>query len=296
MRILIVDGNTEEGNANAVKLGMRPYCETYAQVMQDLQEDVIADIAHPSEIDRDADKGHNSWFHQNSLENYDGFVWTGSPLNLYNVCDAIQNQLAFGEKLLKTGKPIFGSCWGLQINTQLLGGKVRKNPKGREIGIARNIMISPEGLKHPLYENKPKSFNALAIHLDEVEQAPSGASILASNDYSEIQAMGYETNGVDFWGVQYHPEFNFEIMSFIYKRIGQSLINEGYCRNQEDVDTLIKDYQELYHYQIQDKNYRKDLVFRYGLTSCVAQVECHKRELYNWLTHAKAVSSAKTLS
>lgn len=294
MQILIVDGNTAEGNLNAKQIGMRPYCETYAALMETLNDNVEASIVHPSEIDYQSIKGHNSWFQTNNLDDYDGFVWTGSPLNLYNDCCAIQNQRAFGEAVLKTGKPIFGSCWGLQINAELLGGKVIKNPKGREIGIARNICVNEKGANHPIYANKPKCFNALAIHLDIVSLVPDGAEVLAHNGYSEVQAMVYDKAGVDFWGVQYHPEFNLNTLAFIYSRISTHMVEEGFCQNQADVDSLVNDFKLMHDSIGEGKTPRKDLFFRYGLTECVTSSTCHNRELVNWLDHVSSLNMASS--
>ncbi|MFK7867551.1 MAG: type 1 glutamine amidotransferase [Alphaproteobacteria bacterium] len=293
MKILVVDGNDQANNDRARTLGMTPYCEMYADILSTLHLDVETDIVHPSEEDNHVNPSHNSWLNHHDIMDYDGFVWTGSPMHLYENTEAVRNQRAFGEKLLKTGKPIFGSCWGLQINAELLGGAVRANPKGREIGMARNVLIADDALDHPLFHNKPRVFNALAIHLDEIETMPAGARCLASNMMSEVQAMSYEKNGVDFWGVQYHPEFDFKVVALIYRRIGDLLIEEGFCRHQADVNQLIDDYLALATHQSADKDqgprdltsHRPDLIFRYGVTGCITNLNCHRIELTNWLNH-----------
>jgi GMP synthase (glutamine-hydrolysing) len=46
---------------------------------------------------------------------------------------------------VKTGVPVWGSCWGLQIATVALGGSVRRNPRGRELAIARAITVTEAG-------------------------------------------------------------------------------------------------------------------------------------------------------
>ncbi len=49
---------------------------------------------------------------------------------------------------------------------------VSKNIKGREIGIAYNITLNNDGVKHPLYHKKPKIFDAFASHLDHITTLP----------------------------------------------------------------------------------------------------------------------------
>src|SRR6266403_1796200 len=56
--------------------------------------------------------------------------------------------------------PSFGSCWAAQMAVVAAGGMVRANPRGREMGIARKIALTPEGRGHPLYAGKGAVFDA----------------------------------------------------------------------------------------------------------------------------------------
>ena len=71
-----------------------------------------------------------------SVGDFDGVVITGSPLNVYNDEPAVTRQIELAREVLGSGVPTWGSCWGLQLATVALGGVVRLNPRGREIGIA----------------------------------------------------------------------------------------------------------------------------------------------------------------
>ena len=84
--------------------------------------------------------------------------------------------------------PLFGSCWGLQVVTVAAGGTVRANPKGREIGIGRRIALTPAGREHPMYAGKASVFDAVTVHLDEVETLAPGTTVLAANAQSDVQA------------------------------------------------------------------------------------------------------------
>ena len=48
----------------------------------------------------------------------------------------------------------------MQLGVTVLGGRIRANPLGSEIAIARDIQINDAGEKHALYKNKPTLFDA----------------------------------------------------------------------------------------------------------------------------------------
>lgn len=143
------------------------------------------------------------------LDGCDGMVFTGSA-NSWSADDA---PAAPARKLmglaLSTGKPVFGSCYGLQLAVAVLGGKNQSNPIETEFAIARAISLTQEGTHHPLYQGKAPTFDARCMHRDEIAVLPTGAVTLSANDHSQHQAIAYEQGGVRFWGVQYHPELSF---------------------------------------------------------------------------------------
>ena len=65
-----------------------------------------------------------------------------------------------------------------------LGGSVRRNPRGRDLAIARAITVTEAGRSHPLLASRPLVFDALCSHLDEVETLPPNAEVLAANELS----------------------------------------------------------------------------------------------------------------
>ena len=95
----------------------------------------------------------------------------------------------------------------LQLGAVLLGGKVGASPNGMEIGLAQDINLTPSGEHHPMMAGRSHGFCVPCMHRDEVQALPDAATLIAYNSHCPIQAIGYQANGVDFWGVQYHPEF-----------------------------------------------------------------------------------------
>lgn len=213
------------------------------------------------------------------LGDFDGAWLSGSPLNVYRPEQpTVREQLDLARAVWDAGVPAFGSCWGLQLMTAALGGTVHLNPDGREIGVARRICPTETGRGHALYEGKQAAFDALCSHEDEVDTLPAGAELLASNDVSRVQAMAIEEEGKSFWGVQYHPEFDFASVAAIIALRAQRHLDEGLALTPEEVDTIVSDFRAL----AQDPA-RKDLVWKYGLHADVLDPQVRGAEFGNWL-------------
>ena len=59
-----------------------------------------------------------------------GIILSGGPLNVYQI-----NKYSFDKKIIQSGVPILGICFGHQILSKLNGGKVKQS-KHREFGLA----------------------------------------------------------------------------------------------------------------------------------------------------------------
>ncbi len=225
------------------------------------------------------------------LTDFDGVVITGSPLSTYDDSPAVRSQLELAREVFDAGIPTFGSCWGLQLMCAALGGTVRLNPKGREIGIARTIILSESGRAHAMYRDKPMAFDALCSHQDEVQTLPTGGTVLASNAVSDIQSAEIVQGEKCFWGVQYHPEMDFRIAAMLMEKRAERYVMEGFAPDAAAVATIVSDFRTL------DKhgNARKDLVWRYGVTPEVLDAGVRRAELGAWLeTKIKPFAAAKS--
>ena len=213
------------------------------------------------------------------LRDFDGAWLSGSPLNVYRPEQpTVREQLDLARAIWNAGVPAFGSCWGLQLMTAALGGTVRLNPNGREIGVARRISATEAGRAHAMFEGKEAAFDALCSHEDEVETLPAGAELLASNATSRVQAMAVRDGARSFWGVQYHPEFDFGSVAAIISLRAQRHLDEGLAGTAGEVDTIVSDFQALARGPV-----RKDLVWKYGLHADVLDAGLRTREFGNWL-------------
>jgi len=272
-RLLVIEGNSPETMAVHVSFGGTPASKGYSDLLRELLPGASVDICFPADVTTSLPPGE-------SLQGYDGIAITGSGLHIYSGTPEVNRQVDLVREALKTGTPIFGSCWGLQVLTVAAGGVVRKNPKGREIGFGRGIRLTEEGRKHPMYVGKLDVFNAPTVHLDEVETLPPGATVLASNAVSAVQSVELKTKDSMAWGVQYHPEYPLSELAVIVRRIGTGLINEGFFANEVDLKTFAEDLDLL------DKDPEcKRLSWRHGISQNVLDKKLRVGEVANWLEY-----------
>lgn len=273
-RLLVLEGNTAEARARQVAFGGQAASEGYAQLLRELfPGQVTVDICYP------ADAGANLP-DAGGLEGYDGIAITGSSLNIYHGGVEITQQIDLIRSAFTTEVPVFGSCWGLQLLTVAAGGQVRRNPKGREVGFGRRIRTTPAGADHPMFADKPPVFEAMTVHLDEVETLPEGARLLATNDHSQVQAAEIPVGRTTCWGVQYHPEYPFREMAAIFRRLNPSLIAEGFFLDEDEETAFIAD---LEHFEREPAN--AALAWRYGIDGAVIRKDLRTLEIRNWITH-----------
>ena len=229
MNLLIVNGYDKKGWSKLAKHKLQPICEFYRDQLKLINPKLKTTFIYPSmELQKEYD---DSFF-----LSFDGIVWTGSSLNIYDNTKEIKNQINLMKKLSKLPVRMFGSCWGMQMYTVCNGGQVTKNTKGREIGISYNITLNNLGISHPLYSKKPKIFDAFASHVDHVTTMPKNSKVLSDNHYS-IQSLSTSK----FWGTQYHPEFNFKYTGQIMNARKKILLDEKlFSINQ--IEKLIQDF------------------------------------------------------
>lgn len=278
-RILIFDGAPAINQAAVIALGGKPNAELFSTALSLHRPDlsfVTVNVADGESLPQGT-----------TLDDLDGVVITGSPLNVYAGGIEVTRQLDFAKQLFDAGVPTYGSCWGMQVMCAALGGSVRLNPRGREFGVARAIRLTPAGRGHRLFDGKPDQFDALCSHQDEVSVLPAGATVLATNAVSDIQGVEIRGPSGNFIGVQYHPEYTFGGCAAILDLRVERLVLEGFGRSPEDLAIVASDWR-----QIDVENPRSDLTWRYGLDATVLDPRLRTRELGNWLALAVAPRAA----
>ncbi|MDA7805809.1 glutamine-hydrolyzing GMP synthase [Candidatus Pelagibacter sp.] len=130
-------------------------------------------------------------------DNIAGIILSGGPLNVYE-----NDKFKFDKKILKLGVPILGICFGHQILSKLLGGKVKKS-KHREFGLATINKVSNSILTKNFF-NKNKKSDVWMSHADQVSKMPKNFKIIASTRNSKLTII--ENIKDNYYGVQFHPE------------------------------------------------------------------------------------------
>ena len=123
-----------------------------------------------------------------------GIILSGGPSS---VSDAGAPQCV--PELFEAGVPTLGICYGMQIMTSALGGRVARAPE-REYGHA-TVAVTGSG---PLLSNVPPELRVWASHGDFVESAPPGFEVRATSANAPVAAM--EDPVRRFYALLFHPE------------------------------------------------------------------------------------------
>ena len=231
-KLLIVEGNLREENKSFSEVGIQTHTESLKDSLNYFTKDLKFDVVNPS-------SDENLDIVKDKLSIYDGLIWGGSSLNIYNNTPEIRRQIEFMKVCQKKVKNILAICWGMQVAVTAAGGEVKK-AESSNIGIANEIIINENGLNHPIYKNKDKKFNSPAFNFDEVYKIPDNAICLASNKTNKIQSLFFKINITNVWGLQYHPEITYEKMiNLIEFRKDRLIENRKVFKNENEIQSHI---------------------------------------------------------
>tara|TARA_B100000123_G_scaffold152983_1_gene113044 strand:- start:903 stop:1685 length:783 start_codon:yes stop_codon:yes gene_type:complete len=232
-RILIVEGNLKEENQSFSAGGIKTHTESLKDSISYFTNKLIIDVVNPS-----SDENLNEV--AKDLSKYHGMIWGGSSLNIYNDTPEIRRQIQFMRECQKSIKKIFAICWGMQVAVTVAGGEVKKCLNGAHRGIAHDIEINENGLKHPIYKNKNKRFNTPAFNFDEVVKLPEGSTLLSSNPINKVMGINFNVGSTNIWGIQYHPEITYtKMIDLIHFRKDRLLEKKAFV-DQTEIDTHVK--------------------------------------------------------
>jgi len=247
--------------------------ETYAATLRQIRPGAAITIVAPADDDARV-------FDAGELRAFDAVFVTGSPMHVYDDTPEVRRQIAFMRTVFASHTPSFGSCAGLQIAVAAAGGKVRKMPERLEAGIARRITPTAAGRDHPLLAGRPASWDAPAIHGDEVETLPADAILLASNTVTTVQAAEIRHDGGTFWGVQYHPELAPGEIAVALRRQSADIVDLGLAENEAEVERQAALLDALH-----DDPERPALWWALGIDRAFAEEASRRTELVNFLEH-----------
>lgn len=130
------------------------------------------------------------------LEDYQGIIISGGPASVYSY-----NKPKIDPEIFNLGVPVLGICYGHQVMTEALGGKVQKGKRG-EYGIAQLSVLTG----NTLFKNITMPQQVWMSHRDVVENdsIPPGFKVIGETNDCQVAAMANFSKRL--YGLQFHPE------------------------------------------------------------------------------------------
>ncbi|KAG8372489.1 hypothetical protein BUALT_Bualt12G0071400 [Buddleja alternifolia] len=149
------------------------------------------------------------------LQNYDGFVISGSPFDAYGNESWILELCFLIQTLFAMRKKVLGICFGHQVLCRVLGGKVAKSFTGWDIGV-RKLNLTEDFYSYDGLDEIPQTLSLIECHQDEVWDVPVGAQVLAYSDKTGVEMFSFGNN---ILGIQGHPEYTKDILNNLIDRL-----------------------------------------------------------------------------
>ncbi|MGG7184905.1 glutamine-hydrolyzing GMP synthase, partial [Clostridium butyricum] len=123
-----------------------------------------------------------------------GIIFTGGPNSVYGedspLCD---------KALFEIGVPILGICYGSQLMSHMLGGKVATAPVSEYGKTEVDVKVDSK-----LFDGVSSKTICWMSHTDYIEKAPEGFKITGNTPVCPVAAMECEEKNL--YAVQFHPE------------------------------------------------------------------------------------------
>ena len=189
-----------------------------------------------------------------------GIVLSGGPNSVFE-----DGAPGIDPAILSLGVPVLGVCYGMQLMSQTLGGKVCPG-ESREYGkTAMSVLPGNE-----LFKGLPDEFVVWMSHGDRVAEIPPGFQTSATSANCPYAAIRDEKRRL--FGIQFHPEV-------VHTEHGSQILSNfvfGICGAKADwqLTTWIEDTVEKLKAQVGDEEVVLGLSG--GVDSSVAAVLLHK--------------------
>jgi GMP synthase (glutamine-hydrolysing) len=126
--------------------------------------------------------------------NIKGYILSGSPSSVKE-----PGSPRLDKSFFKTGRPILGICYGLQLIADIFGGELVRS-ENREYGFSQITITAESGL----LKNIPRESRVWMSHGDSIKKLPDGFHVIASTITLPIAAA--ENREKNIYGLQFHPE------------------------------------------------------------------------------------------
>lgn len=170
-------------------------------------------------------------------EEFDMLLIMGGTMSVYQEKEFpwLKPEKEFVRKVIDTGRPVLGSCFGAQLIAEVLGGKVTRN-RFKEIGWHRVKALAGENLniEEEIISELPDlfpEFNAFMWHGDTFE-IPPAAERLFESEACQNQGFIY---GENVLGLQFHPEADRQWIGNLIEDSGHELVEGKYIQPEEEI-------------------------------------------------------------
>ena len=189
-----------------------------------------------------------------------GIILSGGPNSVFE-----EGAPGIDPGIFDLGIPVLGVCYGMQLISQELGGRVQPG-EAREYGKTEMTVVPG----NELFKGLPDKFVVWMSHGDRVAEIPAGFKVSAISDNCPYAAIRNEEKR--FFGIQFHPEV-------VHTQHGNQILSNfvfGICRANADwqLTTWIEDTVEKLRKQIGDEEVVLGLSG--GVDSSVVAVLLHK--------------------
>lgn len=150
-------------------------------------------------------------------------------------------------KLIDEEVPLLAICYGHQLLAKSLGGVSGYHENGIEIGSV-DINLEENAKNDEIFSKLQNSFKAHTIHSQTVIKLPKNATRLAFNNHDKNHAFRV---GNCAWGVQFHPEFDKNIMNLYIKEVAKKKDLDvkklsSFSENTNVATIILKEFERLF--------------------------------------------------
>jgi len=273
-RFLIPDGYNAESRAKFAEVRMRLAWELYRDLLAKYMPEADYEVWLSSDDDTYDE------YPLEALKEFDGILWPGCNMTIYHDKPEVKRHLDLCDKGFELGLPQFGSCWAIQVAAVVAGGECGPCELGREMGVGQKILLNEAGKAHPLFAGKPPVYSHFMSHDDEVKRLPEGATLLASNGWSEVQAASFTYKNGEMWAVQYHPEYDLQEVARLIEAREEKLTKLDFFGPGAGMADYVARLDQLVA-----EPHRKDLRWQLGIDDDLMDDGIRELEFTNWLKH-----------
>lgn len=168
-----------------------------------------------------------------------GIIFSGGPASVYE-----EGAPKVDPAIFELGLPILGICYGMQLMSHMLNGKVERAGK-REYGKAELRLQA----SNRLFESWEESEIVWMSHSDKVVELPTGFRVDAVSESCPVAAISHPERNL--YGVQFHPEVRHTVKGTEFIR--NFLFNVCGCEGTWSMTTFIEDEIERIRETVGDK-------------------------------------------